>query len=352
MDLKSIKNALREYDGPAMRIMEICGSHTEAISKHGIPSMLSDKITLLSGPGCPVCVTQSAYIDKLISLAGEGKVIATFGDLIRVPGSSKSLNDIKGEGARVEMVYSPLDTLELARNDPDSEYVFAAVGFETTTPAYALLMEELVGNDIDNIKLLTALKTMPEVIDSILCAGEDETDDVSIDGFIAPGHVSVVTGYEIFEPIAERYSIPFGVAGFSGEELLLALYGIVSERGRGVVKNYYPSVVTREGNTHAKELVGTYFEKCDAAWRGMGIVKDSGLRLKSEYSRYDAGSMGLDTDEKKNNACCCDRVLMGKIRPYECPLFGKLCVPLNPQGACMVSTEGSCFNYYVNKRRD
>ena len=347
MTLDEIRGFLKEYDGPELNIMEVCGSHTEAVAKNGIPSMLSPKLHLLSGPGCPVCVTPSSYIDRLLELSQKpDTVIATFGDLIRVPGSEKSLSDVKGEGARVEMVYSPLDVAELAKKNPETEYIFAAVGFETTTPVYACLLERLVEEGINNVKLLTALKTMPKVISHLMENG------APIHAFLAPGHVSVVTGYGIFAPIAERFGIPFGVSGFTGRELLLAIYGIVKHAGQGVVKNYYPSVVTEKGNETALAMVDRYFKSGDAVWRGMGNVPGSGMYLREEYAGFDGGSAGLSIDEKKNRACRCDEILMGKKKPYDCPLFGKVCTPLSPQGACMVSTEGSCFSYYANGRRD
>ncbi len=346
LTIEDIRHRLQTYDGPPMRIMEVCGSHTDAVAKNGIPSLLSDRITLLSGPGCPVCVTTSSYIDRLVELARQGKVIVTFGDLIRVPGSRDSLSAVRGEGCRVEMVYSPMDVIDMAVAEPETEFVFAAVGFETTAPVYALLMEEIVDKNRSNVKLLTALKTMPEVITQML------SDGAPVDGFLAPGHVSVVTGYECFEPIAKKYDIPFAVSGFTGEELLGALYSLISHRGQGVVTNCYPSVVTREGNEKAKKAVGIFFQKCSAAWRGLGRVSDSGYVLREEYRRWDAGSEGLVQDEKKNPACCCDQVLTGRMRPYECPLYGKVCQPMNPQGACMVSTEGSCYSYFINKRKD
>ena len=345
--LSDVKDFLLNYDGPKFNIMEVCGSHTGAIAKNGIPRMLSPRIHLLSGPGCPVCVTPSSYIDRLLVLSEEpDTVIATFGDLIRVPGSRESLADKKGAGAEVLMVYSPMDVIEHAKENPHKNYIFAAVGFETTTPVYACLLEAIEKERLSNVKFLTAIKTMPEVISYLM------EHDAPIDGFIAPGHVSVVTGYGVFEPIAEKYHIPFGVSGFSGNELLLALYGIVKNAGRGVVKNYYPSVVTRDGNTDAQELTDRYFETCDAVWRGMGSVIGSGRVLRDEYRKYDAGSFGLTGDEKKNAACSCDQVLMGKLKPYECPLYGKVCTPMSPQGACMVSTEGSCFSYFANGRDD
>lgn len=343
--LKEITSYLREYDGDSMNIMEVCGSHTAAIAKSGIKSIISDKINLVSGPGCPVCVTPSAYVDKLISLAlEEGNCIATFGDLMRVPGSEDSLNIAKGRGADVEMVYSPMDVVELAKKNPDKNYIFAAVGFETTTPVYALLLDTIVSEKIKNIKLLTAVKTMPAVIEHLLAEG------APIDGFLAPGHVCVVTGSKIFTPLAEKYDIPFAVSGFSGEEILEALYGLVKIKKGGRVMNFYPKVVTEEGNTSAKSLIDKYFTPSAACWRGMGIIKGSGLKIRDEYSYLDAGSEGLNEDIKKNKACLCDQVLMGKKTPKDCPLFGKVCTPLTPQGACMVSEEGCCHTWIANYR--
>ena len=343
--LEEIKYFLKYYDGPDMNIMEVCGSHTRAIAENGIPGMLSERIHLLSGPGCPVCVAPSSYIDRLIELALEPKtVVAAFGDLIRVPGSERSLSEAKGEGAKVEMLYSPLDMLELATQNPDRLYVFAAVGFETTTPVFAELLHRAEEEGVENIRLLTAIKTMPPVIQYLMEA------DAPIDGFLAPGHVSVITGSDAFLPLAKRYDIPFVVSGFSGERLLLALYDLVSCRGRGVVRNDYPSVVSAEGNLAAKAEVNRYFETATAVWRGMGAIPNSGLILKEKYKKYDAGSETLTEDERKNKACICHEILAGKKKPFECALFGKICTPLQPQGACMVSQEGSCFSYYSHQR--
>lgn len=346
-DLESIKRFLKNYDGPEMNIMEVCGSHTAAVAKNGIPSLLSERIRLLSGPGCPVCVTPSSYIDRLIELSGKPDVcVVTFGDLIRVPGSEGNLAEARGRGGHVKMVYSPMDILPMARKNPDTVFVFAAVGFETTTPVYALLMKEIVQGKIENIRLLTALKTMPPAVDFLCMNG------ARIDGFLAPGHVCVISGYRGYEPIAEKYSIPFGVAGFSGAELLIALCGLVHDRGHGVVKNYYPIVATRDGNAEARRLADEYFETAPAYWRGIGMIPGSGRVLREQYHMFDAGSRDLTEDRKANPACRCDQVLTGKLRPYECPLFGRVCTPMTPQGACMVSQEGSCFSYLANHRRD
>jgi len=345
IDIKKVKDFLGHYDGPDMNIMEVCGSHTAAITKLGIQSLLSPHIHLISGPGCPVCVTPSAYVDKLLQLAEAGRCIVTFGDLIRVPGSASSLSIEKGKGARVEMVYSPMDIIKMAKSEPETEFIFAAVGFETTTPVYALLLEQLMTEHIKNVKLLTALKTMPPVI-AYLCA-----HDAPVDGFLAPGHVSVVTGSDIFIPIAEKYNMPFGVAGFSGEEILTAICGIVKSKGFGRVMNFYPSVVSAKGNIKAQKIVEKYFTTVDAAWRGIGVITASGLGLREVFAAYDAGSMPLVEDKKSNQSCKCDKVLMGKISPPACPLYAKMCTPLNPQGACMVSSEGSCYAYYSSGKK-
>lgn len=346
MDINEITEYLSTYDGKPLTFMEVCGTHTAAISENGIPSILSRKIRLISGPGCPVCVTPSGYIDKLCELAMKHNTcVVTFGDLMRVPSSSTSLQQVKSDGGRVKMIYSPFEIIPLAEAEPETTFIFAAVGFETTTPIYALLLEKILNNSIKNIKLLTALKTMPHAI-TALC-----DMDNTIDGFIAPGNVSVITGADIFAPIAEKYSLPFVVSGFSGEELLAAIYALVKLNGQGKVLNLYKSAVTDIGNKKAQSIVSKYFEPDDAYWRGLGIIKKSGLVLRQEYAQYDAGSSLLTDDSSKNRACRCGEVITGFISPRECPLFKKLCTPENPQGACMVSNEGSCFHYYINDRK-
>lgn len=344
-DLQQIIDELGGYDGKPLTFMEVCGTHTAAISENGIVSLLSSKIKLVSGPGCPVCVTVAAYIDRLVELSlEENTCVVTFGDMLRVRGSRRSLRDAAAEGGYVRMVYSPIELIELAANNPQIEYVFAAVGFETTTPVYAILMDELIARHISNVRLLTALKTMPAVIEKI-CS---EPNDIS--GFIAPGHVSVITGSEAFRPLADKFGLPFVVAGFEGEELLAAIYALVKLGGKSAVRNLYPRAVTAQGNVMAREKVAKYFEPCDAAWRGLGIIGASGMKLRGEYGGYDAGSCGLISDTTINNGCSCPDVIAGRISPTQCALYGKMCTPDTPQGACMVSTEGSCFNYYVNKR--
>lgn len=339
------KKYLAEYDGPSVRLMEVCGTHTAQISHCGIPSMLSPQIQLISGPGCPVCVTVTSYIDRLVALSkAPHTVVVTFGDMLRVTGSRESLNDAKAQGGQLRMVYSPTDTLKLAAAEPSVTFVFAAVGFETTAPVYAMLLEEAVQNQITNIKLLTSLKTMSPVIDWVC------REQGGIDGFLAPGHVCVITGSNIFNDISNKYSIPFAVAGFEGEEILTAIYALVKRTGKTGVMNLYPSVVTARGNETAQALVEKYFEPSDAAWRGVGVIPDSGRILREEYRCFDAGSANLIADHGAHAGCRCAQVLTGALKPTECPLFRTVCTPQSPQGACMVSAEGSCYNYFINKR--
>ena len=347
MTFEEISTYLREYDGRPLTFMEVCGSHTAAIAKYGIRDVLSHQIRLISGPGCPVCVTPSAYIDKLVELAKKpGYCVASFGDMLRVPGSKQSLSEAKSGGAKTVMVYSPMDVLKLATEHPDTTYVFAAVGFETTAPVYTLLIEEAIKRDIHNVKLLTSLKTMTNVIDWLLQNG------AKIDGFLAPGHVCAITGSQYFAKLAKKHQIPFAVSGFGDRELMMALYGLLkmAEKGEACVKNFYPAVVEENENVIAAEKLKKYFSVSSAVWRGMGEIPDSGLLLKEEYREFDAGSEGLFEDIKRNKGCCCGKILMGQMEPKDCPLFKTVCSPDKPQGACMVSYEGSCYQHYLNQR--
>ena len=337
MNLPNIRRALADYHGPPLTFMEICGTHTAAIIENGIPAILSPRIHLISGPGCPVCVSVSAYIDRLCDLAMEpGMCVCTFGDLLRVPGSTRALEQCVAVGGRVQMVYSPLEVLSLAKAEPGTRFVFAAVGFETTAPVYAVLADTIMKEQIPNVQLLTALKTMPPAVRA-LCKGETK-----IDGFLAPGHVAVITGEGPWHQLAAAQGLPFVISGFTGEELLCSLYALVRLVGQGVCKNLYPAAVRPEGNPAARALVDRYFEPTDAAWRGLGILPGSGLVLRPQYQHLDAGSA--------QSGCRCAQVITGAIPPTACPLFGTACTPGTPRGACMVSGEGSCHNAYLNHR--
>lgn len=347
MDIEQIKGFLKSYNGRPLTFMEVCGTHTASISENGIPDMLSDRIHLVSGPGCPVCVSVTDYIDKLCALSlADHTCVVTFGDLLRVPGSHGALADHKAQGGQVRMVYSPLELLALAGQNPDTRFVFAAVGFETTTPVYAVLMEELIRRKLTNVQLLTALKTMPPVIEK-LCKAQN-----GIDGFIAPGHVAVITGELPFKQLAQTFQLPFVISGFSGEELLCSIYALTRLAGKGVCKNLYPAAVHPHGNEKARALVNQYFEPCGAAWRSLGYIEASGMALRPAYAAYDAGSRSLLQDAAAQNGCICASVIAGLKKPTACKLFGAACTPAHPQGACMVSGEGSCHNYYINHRND
>ncbi len=332
---------LREYDGRPLRIMEVCGTHTAAIAKSGIRSVISDKIKLLSGPGCPVCVTPAGYIDSLCDRAlNNGSVILSFGDMLRVPGLNGSLNDARAQGADVRMVYSPFDALTLAQKEAGREFIFAAVGFETIAPVYALLVEQARDLNIKNLKLMTALKTMPAVLELMCREG--------IDAFLAPGHVAAVTGSNYFLPISEKHSKPFCVAGFSGNDVIGGIYDLLCQLQAGSceVHNLYSSVVTPHGNPQAMAAIERVFTPCDALWRGIGNVPMSGLRLKDELADF-----ALTCQEYADvslNGCRCGDVICGRINPDECPLFGGVCTPRHPNGPCMVSQEGACGVWYEN----
>ncbi len=334
---------LKHYDGPTLKIMEVCGTHTQAIAKNGFHQTFSKQIQLISGPGCPVCVTPSSYIDKLVNFSKqEGHCVLSFGDMLKVPGQNGSLAKAKMEGGRVEFLYSPLQAIGIAQKNPDTQFVFAAVGFETTVAVYAVMVEEIVNRGINNLKLLTSIKTIIPALDFI-CKSEHH-----IDGFLCPGHVSVIIGSHVYEPLARRYQKPFVVTGFEGEHIIAAVYDIIMQiqNKEYSVKNLYKSSVSDEGNTKAWALIQTYFEAGDIVWRGIGDMASSGLFLKDAYAALDAGSKGLADDNIDPN-CKCTDVILGRISPFGCGMFGKACTPSNPIGPCMVSSEGACGIYYT-----
>jgi hydrogenase expression/formation protein HypD len=363
MDIEQIIKELKSYDGPEIKIMEVCGTHTASIFKSGVRSLISPKIKLISGPGCPVCVTPAAYIDRCIEYAmKENHVLVTFGDMMKVPGIVGSLSQVKGDGARVELMYSPMEVVERAKLNPGTTYVIAGVGFETTVPAYALTIDEAARQNVKNIRVLTALKTVMPAL-KLICENED-----AIDGFLCPGHVSVIIGSSAYEQLAEEYDKPFAVAGFEPEHILAGIYDIIrqlewkrnrndqdagqvddAEHAHATVHNLYKNAVKTEGNKKAQEIIRSYFEPGSAMWRGLGMIPDSGLYLRPEYAEYDGGSKGLDQDIELPESCRCGDVIVGRINPNECPMFGTACNPMNPYGPCMVSSEGACGIWYRNR---
>lgn len=347
MEISQVIDYLKAYDGPEIKLMEVCGTHTASIFKSGIRPMISSKIKLISGPGCPVCVTPTSYIDKCIEYAmKENHTLVTFGDMMKVPGEKSSLSDAKGEGATVDIMYSPFEVVAKAAANPGRTYVVAAVGFETTAPIYALTLAEAKEKNIKNIQFLTSLKTVLPALEWIC---ENEKD---IDGFICPGHVSVIIGSDAYQTLARKYQRPFAVAGFEAEHILAVIYDLVRQIETGhqdtEIHNLYKNAVKLEGNQKARDVLIQYFEEGPAMWRGLGIIPDSGLYFKEEYQDYDAGSKGLEEDKVLPKECRCGEVIVGRINPNECPMFGKACNPTSPYGPCMVSAEGACGIWYRN----
>lgn len=335
------KALVENYSGRKIKIMEVCGTHTHEIFRLGIRNVLPDSIELISGPGCPVCVTPVGYIDEAIMLGKEkGVHIFTFGDLIRVPGTEESLADLRGAGCKVDIVYSPLDALGYAEENPNEDVCFLSVGFETTTPGSAISVRNARRAGITNYSILTANKTMYNAYRAL---------KGSADAFLYPGHVSTMTGMNIYRELREE-GISGVVAGFTAAEILTALVTIIRciEQGRSFAENCYPRVVSDEGSPAAQKLVNMIMEPCDAEWRGLGKIDESGMKLKKTYYDYDARlKYGIpDITGKSNPACRCGEVLLGKIKPYDCGIFGKICTPEHPVGACMVSGEGACSAFY------
>lgn len=346
MTLQQVKDELKNYNGRTIKIMEVCGTHTGSIFKNGIRSIISPKLQLISGPGCPVCVTSAAYIDKLIEYSlMENHVVLTFGDMMKVKGKEMSLTGAKAIGGKVEILYSPLTAIKEAQEHKDKEFIFAAVGFETTTPIYALMIEEMINKNIKNLKLLTSLKaTIPALY--YIC--ENEKD---IDAFLCPGHVSVITGSLVYKDLAERFHKPFVVAGFEGEHILAALYDIVNQvnHQQSKHKNMYVNAVSEEGNQKASLMINKYFETSSDYWRGIGTIENSAMVLRKDYQEFDAGSRLEAYEEQMPKGCRCQDVILGRIHPVDCPLFSRVCSPLNAIGPCMVSTEGACGIWYKNR---
>jgi hydrogenase expression/formation protein HypD len=333
-------------------IMEICGGQTHTIVKYGIESLLPVKISLVHGPGCPVCVTPLEMIDKAIAIASRPEVIFTsFGDMLRVPGSSQDLLTVKAEGGEVRMVYSPLDALKIAKQNPDREVVFFAVGFETTAPANAMAVWQAKRLGLKNFSILCSHVRVPPAMEAIL-----SSENHRVQGFLAAGHVCTVMGYGEYLPIAERYRVPIVVTGFEPVDILQGIAMTVQqlEGGRAEVQNQYARSVRREGNVLAQQILTEVFEPTDRKWRGIGDIPMSGFRLKGVYSEYDAEARFALTEiqVRESPLCIAGLVLQGLKKPQDCPAFGAACTPESPLGAPMVSSEGACAAYYHFGRVD
>lgn len=327
-------------------IMEVCGGQTHAIVKFGVDELLPDKITLVHGPGCPVCVTPVELIDKAITLASRPDVIfCSFGDMLRVPGTEKDLLTVKAGGGDVRIVYSPLDAVKIAVENPTKQVVFFAVGFETTAPANAMAVYQAAQRNIKNFSLLVSHVLVPPAMEAILSSPNNR-----VQGFLAAGHVCTVMGYTEYEPIARKYHVPIVVTGFEPLDILQGVYMCTKqlEEGRAEVENQYTRSVRREGNLSAQQLIREVFRVVSRKWRGVGEIPQSGLGLSEKYADFDAETrFGLaDHTVEESSECMSGLVLQGVMKPHECPAFGTRCTPERPLGATMVSSEGACAAYY------
>lgn len=333
------------YNGRPVQFMEVCGGHTMAIQKFGIPSVLPEKVSLVSGPGCPVCVTSQSFVDAAIDLARRDEVIiATYGDLIRVPGSRSTLEKEKARGRDIRMVYSTLEALHLARRNPDRKVVFLGIGFETTAPATAVAVQLAHREGLANFSVLSAHKIMPPAMEALV------DEDVQLDGYLAPGHVSTVTGSGIYHDIAHKHGLPVVVSGFEPVDILQSIHMLLQQiqTGNIRVEIQYSRVVKPEGNQKAQAVLQQVFELRDDWWRGLGVLPGSGLGLREHYAAHDAERLfGITPGAGDSpSGCICGEVLKGVSKPEDCDLFGTVCDPANPVGTCMVSEEGACQAVY------
>ncbi|MBN1120129.1 MAG: hydrogenase formation protein HypD [Anaerolineae bacterium] len=348
-DADKVRALLDEIEKTVTRpwvLMEICGGQTHSIIRHGFDRLLPPEIELVHGPGCPVCVTPLELIDKALMIASRPEVIFTsFGDMLRVPGSDRDLFHVKSAGGDVRIVYSPLDCLKIARENPDKEVVFFGVGFETTAPANAMAVQQAKIQGIDNFSMLVSHVRVPPAIEALLSSPENR-----IQAFLAAGHVCTVMGTWEYDPLVEKFNVPIVVTGFEPVDLARGILRAVRqlEQGRAEVENAYERLVVREGNKPAQQVIDTVFETCDRKWRGVGMIPDSGWRLREEYAAYDAEKkfeVGV-LEVSESPLCQAGLVLQGRLKPNECPAFGKECTPRTPLGAPMVSSEGACAAYY------
>ncbi len=329
-----------------LRLMEVCGTHTMAIFRHGIPSVLPDGIRLLSGPGCPVCVTSQRDIDMFVALSMEpGVILTTFGDLMRVPGTHSSLQQEKAQGRDIRVVYSAFDAVTLAADNPRQQVVFCAVGFETTTPTVAASILAAKQQGITNFSIHCAHKLTPPALGALM-----ETPGVNIDGFLLPGHVSVITGTNAYGPVFDQYRIPSVIAGFEPVDILKAIFMLVKQNVSGVpaLENAYPRAVSAKGNPKALAVMDQVFDTADAVWRGIGMIPASGLALRPGFAGFNALEK-FDIKSKETpepTGCACGEILMGLKTPEQCRLYKTKCTPMHPVGPCMVSSEGACAAFY------
>ncbi|QBP41662.1 hydrogenase formation protein HypD [Paenisporosarcina antarctica] len=341
----------KEKEGRIPIFMEVCGSHTMAFAKTGIKARLKDHIGLIAGPGCPVCVTDQKSIDAMIQLSEEpNRILCTFGDMMRVPGSKFTLMKAKTEGKDIRVVYSPLESVIIAQENPDKEVIFLGIGFETTIPILALAVREAERKELKNFTIWMTTKLVEPVLRVLLDSGE-----VKLDGFILPGHVSIVLGKQSYNFLAEEYEISGVITGFEPVQLLSSMYKLLElllEKKVDII-NDYTYVVKNEGNLVAQNFLKQYLEPYDEEWRGMSTIPNSGLVLKAKYAQFDAKKkFKVVIEEPRKTKCRCGEIIRGLITPEQCILFDKACSPTNPIGPCMVSTEGTCAAHYQYMREE
>ena len=336
--------------GRNIALMEVCGTHTMSAFRSGLHSLLPENVRLLSGPGCPVCVTAQCDIDLLLDLAGlTGVTVCTYGDMLRVPSRNGSLEKARAAGADVRVIYSTLDAVKWAAKTPERQFVLGAVGFETTAPATAAAVLQAQAQNLKNFSVLTSHKCVLPAMTALLEAG-----DVHVDGFLLPGHVSAIIGVDVYRPIVEKYKLPCVVSGFEELHMAAAIARLVElvQEGKAALVNEYAEAVTAAGNPMALGLLAKVFEPADVRWRALGTIPKSGLVLRPEYGEFDAFKrfqLAL-SDEKEPAGCLCGKVITGAVTPHDCKLFGKTCTPINPIGPCMVSSEGTCQAYFKYAR--
>jgi len=343
---------INNFSKKNIRLMEVCGTHTMSIFRNGIRKLIPGAIALLSGPGCPVCVTAQNEIDAFIEISGKpDTIITTFGDLMRVPGTNSSLQKERAGGKDIRMVYSTFDAIEIARKNPDKMVVFLGVGFETTAPTVAASILSARDMKIENYFVYSAHKTVPQALCALM-----KTKGIKIDGFILPGHVSVIIGTGAYLPFFNQYQMPCVVAGFEPSDILQAILMLVEqiENKTPGLENAYTRAVSFAGNEKAVRIMNDVFEAADIAWRGIGIIPGSGLKIRDEFSDYDAMKKFeiSEKDSKEPRGCACGEILTGLKTPVECPLYKKICTPVDPVGPCMVSSEGTCAAYYKYHSED
>jgi len=345
VQLQAIRRAVAGCDR-TITFMEVCGTHTMAIYQHGIRSLLPEQVRLISGPGCPVCVTPVGYVDQAVALSRRpDTIIATFGDMVRVPGSSSNLLQEQAKGATIRIVYSPLDAVTLAEKNPNSDVIFLGVGFETTAPTVAAAVLTAARKSLNNFYILCSHKTMPGPMAAL--AGDPE---LQVDGYLCPAHVSAIIGANAYLPLVSAYRVPCVVTGFEPLDVLQGVLMLARQvvAGEARVEIQYRRVVKPQGNLKARNILYQVFEPCDARWRGIGDIPNSGLQLRLEYHRFDAARrLPVEIEPAiEHQGCLCGEILKGKVRPNDCPLFRTICTPEDPVGACMVSGEGACAAEY------